>query len=194
MECHKTPIFTYTSLLYTMPDILLETERLLLREVTEADAADLFEMDSDPDVHRYIYNQPLKQIEEQYKMIGMLQQQYRDYGIARWAVVDKQSGECLGWAGLKYFPEPYNGHQDFYELGYRFKQKHWGKGYATEAGKAIVDYGFTHLDTDCLYAMTDVDNTASQHVLGKLGFRFVEVFDEDGRPINWYALDKKKDI
>jgi len=175
-----------------MPDILLETNRLLLREIIEDDAADLFEMDSDPDVHRYIYNQPLKQIEEQYKMIDMLQQQYRDYGIARWAVVDKQSGECLGWAGLKFFPEPFNGHKDFYELGYRFKQKHWGKGYATEAAKAIVDYGFTHLDTDYLYAMTDVDNTASQHVLSKLGFRFIEVFDEeDGRPINWYALDKQ---
>ncbi|WP_129021882.1 GNAT family N-acetyltransferase [Edaphocola flava] len=175
-----------------MPDILLETERLLLREIMEADATDLFEMDSDPDVHRYIYNQPLKQIEEQYKMIDMLQQQYRDYGIARWAVVDKLNGECLGWAGLKFFPEPFNGHQHFYELGYRFKQKHWGKGYATEAGKAIVDYGFTQLNTDNLYAMTDVDNAASQHVLGKLGFRFIEVFeDEDGRPINWYALDKQ---
>lgn len=174
-----------------MQTIILETERLFLREIIPADAEDLFEMDSDPAVHRYIYNKPNTVIEEQYEMIRMLQQQYRDHGIARWAVVDKQTQECLGWAGLKYFTEPINGHQYFYELGYRFKQKHWGKGYATEAASAIVHYGFSRLNTEVLYAMTDINNKASHHVLAKLGFRIVEVFEEeDGRPVNWHILNK----
>lgn len=171
--------------------VLVETERLLLREITIDDAADLFEMDADPAVHRYIHNQPLQRIEEQYTMIDTIQQQYKDFGIARWAVVDKLSGECLGWAGLKYYTEPLNGHQHFYELGYRFKQKHWGKGYATEAARAAIQYGFNERAAPCLYAITDIDNQGSRNVLSKLGFRLTEIFEEDGRPLTWYTLERE---
>jgi len=63
--------------------------------------------------------------------------------------------EGIGWAGLKYFREPLNKHVNFYELGYRFKRKHWGKGFATEASTAILDYGFKNLNADKIYAITD---------------------------------------
>ncbi|GEM65899.1 hypothetical protein SF1_38810 [Sphingobacterium faecium NBRC 15299] len=73
----------------------------------------------------------------------------------------------MGWDGLKYFREPLNNHVNFYEVGYRFKRKHWGKGFATEASVAIPDYGFTSLNGDKIYAITDPKNVNSKKVLLK---------------------------
>ena len=98
--------------------IIAETERLYLRELEYTDTNDLFEMDSDPEVQLYLENNPVKSIDEIRKVIAMLKKQYTEYGIARWAVVDKLTNECIGWAGLKYFNEPLNNHNNFYELGY----------------------------------------------------------------------------
>ena len=170
--------------------IKLETERLILREIQDTDIDDLFEMDSDPEVHKYIENKPVKSKEELLSYIQMLQEQYAKNGTARWAVVDKETKEMLGWAGLKFFDEEVNGHHLFYELGYRFKRKHWGKGYATEASKAILTYGFDTFHMDSIFAMTDPMNTRSRHVLEKLGFEFDGLFDYDGI-VTWYKLDKK---
>ncbi|MDA3614250.1 GNAT family N-acetyltransferase [Polluticaenibacter yanchengensis] len=172
--------------------IFAETPRLILREVEHSDAADLFEMDSDPEVHLYIENKPVKTISEITPIIQMLRKQYRENGIARWAVVDKITGECIGWSGLKYYSQPLtlNDHSHIYELGYRFKKKHWGKGYATEAAIAVLNYGFSHLDPDTIYAITDPKNISSQKVLHKLGFQFIEVFNYQGDPTNWFELKK----
>lgn len=169
---------------------IVETERLFLREVDSVDIDDLFEMDSDPEVHKYIENSPVKSKEQIVEVIRMLREQYKKNGIARWAVIDKQTGECIGWAGLKYFSEPLNNHTDFYELGYRFKKKHWGKGYATESSAAVVKYGFGNLGLDCIYAITHTENLNSVHVLKKLGFELMEVFNYDGDPTNWLELRK----
>ena len=110
-------------------NILLETERLILRELEYTDKNDLFEMDSDPEVHLFIENNPVKSIDEITKVIEMLKKQYQENGIARWAVIDKLTNECIGWAGLKYFDQPLNNHHNFTNLVYRFKKKHWGKGF-----------------------------------------------------------------
>ena len=170
--------------------ILIETERLILRELEYADENDLFEMDSDPEVHLYIENNPVKSIDEIQKVIEMLKKQYRENGIARWAVVDKLTNECIGWSGLKYFDEPLNNQNNFYELGYRFKKKHWGKGFATESSIAILDYGFKNLNTDTIFAITDPKNVNSKKVLTKLGFDLQETFDYEGDPTDWFELKK----
>lgn len=171
--------------------IYAETERLILREIEYIDAADLFEMDSDPDVHLYIENKPVKSMDEITKIIAMLKMQYQQIGIARWAVVDKATNECVGWSGLRYFNNTVNNHQNFYELGYRFKKKHWGKGFATESSTAILDYGFKHLDTDTIFAITDPKNANSKKVLTKLGFVFQETFDYEGDPTDWFKLTER---
>ena len=170
---------------------IIETQRLIIREVDEADENDLFEMDADPAVHRYINQSPVTSMEQVRAAIEFLQDQYKVNGVGRWAVVDKITRECLGWAGLKYFTDTVNGYTNFYEYGYRFKQKHWGKGYATEASRAILDYGFTHLHLEETFALTDIDNTKSKHVLMKLRFEHHGAFDFDGRPADWFALKKK---
>jgi len=170
---------------------IIETERLYLREIDVQDVDDLFEMDADPQVHLYIENNPVQTKEQIVEVIQMLKRQYAENGIARWAVVDKQTGECVGWSGLKLFRTPLNGHVDFYELGYRFKTKHWGKGYATETSRAIIDYGFDRLNVTSLYAITHPENEKSIHVLNKLGFQFIETFDYEGYVTNWFEIRRK---
>lgn len=170
---------------------IIETERLIIRELIFDDAADLFEMDSDPEVHLYLENNPVKSIDEITQVISMLRNQYLKNGIARWAVVDKRTNECVGWSGLKYFDQPLNNHNHFYELGYRFKKKHWGKGFATESAQAILTYGFTEMDLNALFAITDPCNENSKKVLIKLGFNFVETFDYDGYDTDWFELKKE---
>ncbi|MBA5628172.1 GNAT family N-acetyltransferase [Moheibacter lacus] len=171
--------------------IHLETDRLIIREIELTDVDDFFELDADPEVHKYILQTPVKSKDEIVEIIKMIRQQYQDNGIARWAVTDKVSGEMLGWCGIKYFTDKLNGHQNFYEHGYRFKQKHWSKGYATESSKAILDWAFENLNTDKIYAITDLENIGSIHVLIKLGFELKEVFQYDEKlKCNWFELEK----
>lgn len=171
--------------------IHLETPRLIIREIELTDVDDFHEMDSDPEVHKYILQSPVQSKEEIVEVIKMLQKQYKDNGIARWAVTDKVSGEMLGWCGIKFYTEDLNGHQNFYEHGYRFKQKHWGKGLATESSKAVLDWGFQNLNTETIYAITDLDNAGSIHVLSKLGFELKDVFQYDENlKCNWFELNK----
>ena len=170
--------------------VVIETERLILRELEYTDEQDLYEMDSDPEVHLFIENNPVKSIEEITKVIEMLKAQYSENGIARWAVVDKLTNECVGWSGLKFFNKPLNNHNNFYELGFRFKKIHWGKGFATESSIAILDYGFKHLNIHSIYAITDPKNVNSKKVLNKLGFDLKETFDYEGDPTDWFELKK----
>jgi [ribosomal protein S5]-alanine N-acetyltransferase len=113
------------------------TERLLLREIELSDLNDMFEMDSDPAVHIYIENQPVKTNEEVRHSIIYFQNQQKENGETTYAVIDKQSYEFLGWSGFLYSKVYLNNQINFYELGYRFKKKHWGKGYASESCQAI---------------------------------------------------------
>ncbi|RAI97598.1 RimJ/RimL family protein N-acetyltransferase [Chitinophaga skermanii] len=171
-------------------EAIITTERLVLRKMNHQDVDDLFEMDADPAVHLYLWNKPVKSKEEVVAVVNMINQQYIDNGIGRWAVIDKATHECIGWAGLKLIKEPVNGHVNYYDLGYRFKQKHWGKGYASEAARAVIAYGFEELGLDLMYAITDIGNANSQKVLEKMGFTFKTVFDYDGDPTNWFELTK----
>lgn len=169
---------------------IVETARLILREIEYLDENDLFEMDSDPEVHLFIENKPVTSVDEIRKAIEMLKGQYKENGIARWAVVEKSTQECVGWSGLKYFNRPLNNHNHFYELGYRFKKKHWGKGFATESSIAILNYGFKNLNIDNIFAIVDPKNVNSKKVLTKLGFDFKETFDYEGDPTDWFELKR----
>ncbi len=171
-------------------EIFAETKRLILRELVEEDEESLFELDSDPEVHRYLGNQPVKNIEQIRLVIAFIRQQYEDNGIGRWAVIEKETQQFIGWSGLKLFREPVNGYENFYELGYRFMKKHWGKGFATEAAKASVDYGFNTLKLHEIFAMTDVNNLNSKQVLKKTGFTYLETFNFNDEPTDWFRLSK----
>ena len=179
--------------------IRIETERLYIRELLPEDDQAMFELDTDPVVHRYVGNKPLKTIEESRAVIAYIRQQYADAGIGRWAVIEKSSGEFIGWTGFKIMRERVNKHEDFYDFGYRHLRRFWGKGLASEAARAALDYGTGMLGIRDIYAMTDVDNGASRHILEGLGFRLMEIFPYDGnptwrtagQPTTWYRLQQE---
>ncbi|QKJ62870.1 GNAT family N-acetyltransferase [Flavobacterium sp. M31R6] len=166
----------------------IETERLILREMIASDDEGMFELDSNPEVHRFLGNKPVKHIDESRLMIENIRKQYVDNGIGRWAVILKKTNEFIGWSGIKLIKETINNHQNFYEIGYRFIQKHWGKGYATEAGLAFVDFAFNEMKVEVLYAYADAGNKGSRHILGKLGMHYVNSFEYDGEEEVWYEI------
>ncbi|CAA9198422.1 GNAT family N-acetyltransferase [Flavobacterium collinsii] len=167
----------------------IETERLLLRELLLSDTDGMFELDSNPNVHLFVGNKPVKEIQESVDMIKHIQGQYEAFGIGRWAVISKETNEFLGWSGIKFITTEINNHKDFYEIGYRFIEKHWGKGYATEAGIAFVNYAFNVIKAEALYAYADEGNKDSRRILEKLGFCYVNSFEYEGELEVWYELN-----
>ncbi len=167
----------------------IETERLILREMIPSDDAGMFELDSNLEVHRFLGQKPVQHIAESRLMIQNLRKQYADNGIGRWAVILKETNEFIGWSGIKLITDSINNHQNFYEIGYRFIQKHWGKGYATEAGLAFVDFVFNEIKADALYAYADSGNLDSRHILEKIGMRYVNSFEYEGEEHVWYTQE-----
>ncbi|KIC02882.1 GNAT family acetyltransferase [Flavobacterium sp. JRM] len=166
----------------------IETERLLLREFLTTDDEGMFELDSNPNVHRYVGNKPVTHIDESRAYIKNVLQQYQDNGTGRWAVVLKETNTFIGWSGIKFITDTINNHQNFYEIGYRFIEEYWGKGYATEAGKAFIDYAFNEMKVDAIYAYADAGNSGSRSILEKLGLQYTNSFMLDGDEEVWYEL------
>ena len=150
----------------------------------------MFELDSDPEVHKYLGNNPVKTIQESEKIIPIIRKQYIDNGIGRWAIIDKKSKEFIGWSGLKYETALRN--FNYYDLGYRLKKEFWGKGIATETALAALKYGFEELNLKEICAAAAPENIASNKVIQKVGFSFLEIFNYEGDVCNWYTLQKKE--
>ncbi|MFD2870957.1 GNAT family N-acetyltransferase [Mucilaginibacter ximonensis] len=168
----------------------IETERLILRQLTPADALGMFELDSDPLVSKYLHQKPFTSIDQAREVIDYILQQYHDYGIARWAVIEKETNQFIGWSGLKLITEPINNHINFYDIGYRLISRFWGKGYATESARPALQYGFDVLQANTIYGMCAVENTASANVLQKIGLQYVEDFGHRGIPHKWFKIAK----
>lgn len=148
----------------------MHTDRLILRPLKMSDAPDLLLLDSNPEVMRFLGNRPVNSLNEVHIYLQNIMQQYIQNGIGRWAVMEKTSGFFVGWAGMKYIDTTINNHSHFYDVGYRLKPEFWGKGYATECTRLWVNYATDVLHLNTLYAITHVENLASQNVLKKCSF------------------------
>jgi ribosomal-protein-alanine N-acetyltransferase len=169
-------------------DLILETDRLLLREMKLSDAEALFEMDRNPNVHQYLWNKPVIDISEVHATIESVKKQYIQNNIGRFVIILKESQELIGWAGLKFNTEMVNNKIHFYDIGYRLDEKFWGKGYASEASFAWLDYGFKTMKIPVMEAAAHSDNIASNRILQKIGLQMTETYLEDGVSWNWYEL------
>lgn len=169
---------------------IIETQRLILRNLEMKDAPGMFELDSDPEVLIYLGNKPLTSVEQSKKIIENVQKQYERNGMGRWAIIDKVTKEFVGWTGLKL--EENLRDFNYYDLGYRLKKKYWGKGIATETSIISLKYGFETLNLNKICATAHIDNVGSNKVLKKVGFKFIEVIDIDNEPCNWYELKKEE--
>ena len=169
-------------------EIFIETPRLYMREIVESDAQGMYELDSDPVVHKYLGNHPITTIEQAEASIQYIRNQYKENGIGRWAVINKATNEFMGWSGLKYETQV----RDFpyYDLGYRFIQRFWRQGFGTETAIESLKYGFQTLDLAEICAGADVENTGSNKILTKIGLIPSGNFTYDNALCNWYALKK----
>jgi ribosomal-protein-alanine N-acetyltransferase len=170
----------------------IETERLILRELRETDVEDYFEMDSNPEVHRYLGNNPIKTLEQALENINNIRKQYIDNGIGRWATIEKSSGNFIGWSGLKYITEDWNNHINFFDVGYRLMPNYWGKGYATESSKAALEFGFNTLNLTEIIGTANEENHASRRVLEKCGLKFIEKFVWNNIKCDWLKITKRE--
>mgnify|MGYP001627193752 CR=1 FL=1 len=164
--------------------LILETPRLYLREITPDDAENAYNLNKDREVIKYTGDDAFESVAaaraflENYK-------DYKQYGYGRWAVVLKDNDTFLGWCGLKY-----NADIDEVDLGYRFAQQYWGKGYATESAKACLEYGFGKLNLTSIIARANHENTASINVMKKLGMQFDKTGDFCGGNAVQYRISK----
>lgn len=172
--------------------IHFETERLLLRDLEESDLHGMFELDADSEVHTYLGKKPVTSIEEAKQNITFIRNQYQENGIGRWAVVEKGTGEFLGWSGFKLITEPINGRKMYYDLGYRFIKKAWGQGYATEAALGCLRHAFGQLKQSNIYGMADVEHGASNKILQKIGMMKMNEFIYENILHNFYGISKKE--
>lgn len=170
----------------------IETKNLILRHLNLSDLEGLFELDSNPIVHKYLGNNPVKTIEQSKKGIEFNIQQHIDRGIARWATIEKSSGDFIGWSGLRLNSDlTYNNKTNFYDVGYRFIPRYWGKGYATESSIIAVDYFFNIMKKDLLCGISETRNIASNKILQKIGLQFINDFKIDAVNAKWYELKKQ---
>lgn len=179
----------------TQMKIFAETKRLMLRELLPTDVEGMFELDSDPEVHKYLGNKPVKSREDVRNVIEFIRKQYVDHGIGRWAVIEKATNNFIGWSGLKYVVKDENNPFNYYDLGYRLIRKYWGKGFATESSIASLNYGFTDLNLEEILGRADVRNIASQSVLLKSGLKYIETTAYKGHEehnIHWYRVIKNE--
>jgi RimJ/RimL family protein N-acetyltransferase len=161
---------------------ILDTPRLLLRQLTEADAPHFFALNAEPEAIRYTGDAPFAS-EAAARQFLRAYDQYRQYGYGRWAVLSKSSGEWLGWCGLKFLPE--EGETD---IGFRFFPRYWGQGYATEAARACLRYGFEELGLPAIVGRAMVANGASRKVLEKIGMKYEKSIIMEGQPGSYYTM------
>jgi ribosomal-protein-alanine N-acetyltransferase len=150
---------------------ILETDRLYFRQFTVEDATILYEMHQDTAITKYTGDPtPWDSVELVKKILKEAILPQYEKNIGRWATFLKQDDTFIGWCGLK----EVDGEVD---LGYRFIQQYWGKGYATEAAKAVLQYGINNKIKN-IVGRASVDNIASVKVLEKIGLTFFEFYME----------------
>jgi [ribosomal protein S5]-alanine N-acetyltransferase len=162
---------------------ILETERLYLREFVLSDAQLLIDLNDNPNVVRYTGDGPVESLEKARDILqNTIFPQYPNK-LGRWAVHLKTDDTFIGWSGLKYIEQ-----LNEIDLGYRFFEQHWGKGYATESAKAILAYGFNALNLQEIVGRAAIDNVNSVKVLEKVGMKFEKEDVEHGDKIYKYRL------
>lgn len=171
-----------------MSDLIIETERLIIRPFTLADIEPSYAMNLDAEVSKYTGDGGVvdkKEIER--RIVENVFGDYKKYGFGRLAVELKAENKFIGFTGLKYLEDMHE-----VDLGYRFMKEYWGKGIATESGKACIHLGFNTLGLNKIIAMVLPENLASIHVLEKLHFEFEKEVMEDHQLAKVYSLKKEK--
>lgn len=149
---------------------VLDTKRLFLREIQNSDFDDLYRMNSDSLIMKYVGDGSTRSEQQMRNELEMLISHYtRKPGLGIWATILKATNTFVGASGLVYYdntPE--------IEIGYRMLKEHWNKGYATEASLGLLNYGFRTLGLRKIVSSAHVENFASRRVMEKIGMNYVD--------------------
>ena len=157
----------------------LLTLRLALSEITLDHGNELYELDADPRVMRYIGSGNVSTREQVDAAMRRLPRAYKLYpGLGTWRATHRGNGDFVGWFALKYIPGTCE-----VEVGYRLRHAAWGKGYATEGARELVRHGFDDLGLHRIIGVTHPENVASQRVLLKVGLTDIGWGHYYGRPV-----------
>lgn len=172
---------------------IIKTPRFILRKIDESDLDGMFLLESNPNVYEHLSTfdpitgenlyPPATNKEQVLETIRGIQKQYKETGIGRLAIIEKERNEFVGWCGLKKemvirAPETY------IDLGYRLREEYWGKGIATETAEACLKYGREELGYT-VNAAASKANIASDKVLLKIGLKHIGEFEFMNVPC-WY--------
>jgi RimJ/RimL family protein N-acetyltransferase len=162
------------------------TERLILRQFRESDLDGYAAMLADPEVVRFLGTDPMTRAEAWRNMAMVLGHwQLRGYGL--WAVEDRESGLLAGRAGL-WRPEGWPG----LEVGWTLRREFWGRGYATEAGRAALDHAVTTLKQTYIISLIRPENARSIAVACRLGMIHKGQTDLRGHLVEVYAFEGRR--
>lgn len=180
-----------------MPEIILKTERLQLRRWRSEDLDEFITLNLDPEVTTYLPNPYTPSYA--CDVFELIEEEFQKCGYSLMAVDEKKSGNFIGYVGLHHTQLSFMT-EEIVEIGWRLKRKFWGRGYATEAAKACLEYAFNRLQLPEIYSFTAEINTPSRKVMEKLGMTFVQNFlsehVEEGHRLQKHVLYKisKEDL
>jgi len=166
-------------------NIIFQSPRLYFREFTEQDVDILLDLDSNPNVIKYMHR-PVPTIQNvREELQKKILPHYKLHGYGRWAIHLRQDHTFIGACGLKYLPE-----LDETDMGYQFKEAHWGKGYGCEAAKATIIHGLDVLKLPAIFAKALPENIASWKIMEKCEMKYVgDMIDTDGLTVRKYAIN-----
>lgn len=167
---------------------MLESDRMVLRRLTIADVDDLAVLYADEETRRHFPDGTRTYEETREELAWNIDVYYARYGYGLWATILKESGAFIGRCGL--LPWEIQGRTEV-EVAYLLDKRYWGRGLATEAARAIVDYAFATLPLDRLICMVDPENVASSRVAAAIGMTLLwdDYVDEYG-PAHVYAISR----
>ena len=163
--------------------ILIETERLQMREFTLDDVDAVYEFSTCSDVTRFTGDEGIvrnkKDAERLIRTVWL--NEYKKYGYARYALIHKGDQKLIGFCGVKFEPD-----LGLPDIGYRMMPEYWGKGLGTEAVRATLKYAREVLGLQEIVGEVVDQNVASNKLLLKVGFRLVDSYEKDGFTVNRY--------
>ncbi|QYO63325.1 GNAT family N-acetyltransferase [Leptolyngbya sp. 7M] len=163
---------------------MLSTPRLLFRQFTPADLDQLYrEIYSHPEVARVMSPTGTISLQQTASLLARRLQHWQRHGFGAWALIHKQDQQLIGHCGLHYLADTPD-----VELTYTLNPAYWRQGLATEAGRAVLQWGFETLGLAQIVAVTGPSNIASQRVMQKLGMKYEKTMQYNGTAALYYTI------
>jgi ribosomal-protein-alanine N-acetyltransferase len=164
----------------------LETEHLTLRPLAAADADVLLRIYQTEGVLRYFPATPSPTLEKMARFVAGQQAHWEKYGYGNWGILPHGEQHIIGWVGLQYLPE-----LNETEVGFLLDRPYWGQGYATEAARASLQFGFEQFNFDHMIALVHPENLASRRVIEKCAMTYVETIHLWGIDLMRYRIERQ---